>query len=113
MPRIPKPKDHGTLPRAHHWSDDAACSGVETAVFFPVGSGGVSAAVEAEYAKTFCAPCPVRGECLTHALTRRETYGVWGGLDEDERAELLRQARRAAERRRRAAKEKANADAAA
>lgn len=115
MPRIPRPNDHTTLPRAYHWSDDAACAGMETATFFPSGAKGVPVSTDTAYAKTFCQPCPVRGECLTHALTRREDYGVWGGLDENERAELLKQNRRAADRQRRAAKEKgkANADAAA
>ncbi|BBA98277.1 putative WhiB family transcriptional regulator [Actinacidiphila reveromycinica] len=115
MPRVPRPLDHTTMPRPYHWSDDAACSGTETAVFFPVGRSGVPASVDAAYAKTFCTPCPVRSECLTHALNHREDYGVWGGLDEDERAELLRQARRAAERQRRQerAKEKADASSAA
>jgi WhiB family transcriptional regulator, redox-sensing transcriptional regulator len=113
MPRIPRPTDRTSLPRPYHWSDDAACRGVETAVFFPVGANGVPTKTEAEYAKRYCGPCPVRGECLTHALTKREDYGVWGGLDENERAELLRLARRAAERQRRAEKEKADAEAAA
>ncbi|MBT2453321.1 MULTISPECIES: WhiB family transcriptional regulator [unclassified Streptomyces] len=111
MPRIPRPNDHLTLPRAHHWSDDAACAGVETATFFPVGKGGVPASVDASYAKEFCVRCPVRSECLGHALTFREDYGVWGGLDEDERAELLRQARRSAEKQRRLEREKEKADA--
>jgi WhiB family redox-sensing transcriptional regulator len=112
MPRIPRPTDRTSLPRPYHWSDDAACRGVDTGVFFPAGSKGVPVSTEVKYAKSLCTPCPVRAECLTHALTRREHYGVWGGLDEDERAEMVRQARRAAERQRRAAKEKANADAA-
>ncbi|MEC3995239.1 WhiB family transcriptional regulator [Actinacidiphila sp. DG2A-62] len=111
MPRIPRPADHVTLPRPHHWSDDAACRGIDTAEFFPAGKGGVPASVEAAYAKSFCERCPVQPDCLGHALTYREDYGVWGGLDEDERAELLRQARRAAERQRRQEREKAKADA--
>ena len=111
MPRIPRPNDHLTLPRPHHWSDDAACAGEDTATFFPVGKGGVPASVDAAYAKSFCIRCPVRSDCLAHALTCREDYGVWGGLDEDERAELLRQARRAAERQRRQEREGAKADA--
>jgi WhiB family redox-sensing transcriptional regulator len=111
MPRIPRPNDHISLPRPHHWSDDAACVGVETAVFFPGGMGGVPASVDAHYAKSFCLRCPVRSECLGHALTHGEAYGVWGGLDEEERAELLRQARRAADRQRRQAKEKEKANA--
>ncbi|MGW6391128.1 WhiB family transcriptional regulator [Streptomyces sp. NPDC055103] len=111
MPRIPRPNDHWTQPRPHHWSDDAACAGEETAAFFPVGKGGVPASVHASYAKAFCGRCPVSSECLAHALTFREDYGVWGGMDEDERAELLRQARLAAEKQRRQERERAKADA--
>ena len=32
-----------------------------------------------EFAKTLCAPCPVRAECLAGALERAEPWGVWGG----------------------------------
>jgi WhiB family transcriptional regulator, redox-sensing transcriptional regulator len=34
---------------------------------------------ELEQAKELCTGCPVRAECLTGALTRREPWGVWGG----------------------------------
>ncbi|MBA3525112.1 MAG: WhiB family transcriptional regulator [Geodermatophilaceae bacterium] len=34
---------------------------------------------ELELAKSFCAPCPLREQCLTGALDRREPWGVWGG----------------------------------
>ena len=30
-------------------------------------------------AKSFCAECPVRTDCLDAALTRQEPWGVWGG----------------------------------
>ncbi|RPK58130.1 Transcriptional regulator WhiD [Streptomyces sp. ADI96-15] len=117
MPRIPHPNDRRSLPRARHWSDQAACAGAVTADFFPVGKRGVPASVLAGDAKATCQRCPVRAECLTHALTFRENYGVWGGLDEDERADLLLRARRAAERERRKEreqqKEKEKADASA
>lgn len=97
------------LPRPWDWTDDAACSGVATAVFFPTGQKGVPVELDASYAKTFCGRCPVRSTCLAHALTYREDYGVWGGLDEHERAVLLRDARRAAEKERRREKEVASA----
>ena len=30
-------------------------------------------------AKTLCADCPIRRECLNAALERQEPWGVWGG----------------------------------
>ncbi|MEU1815206.1 WhiB family transcriptional regulator [Streptomyces roseifaciens] len=101
------------LPRSPEWRDEAACSGVATAVFFPVTADGVPAAMEAAYAKAFCAVCPVVSACLEHALTQPENAGVWGGLDEGERAALLRAARRAAEEQRREERENDNATSAA
>ncbi|MFE4454756.1 WhiB family transcriptional regulator [Streptomyces sp. NPDC056796] len=44
---------------------------------------------EAE-AKAVCAGCPVRLDCLAHALDHREGYGVWGAMTERERRALLR-----------------------
>ena len=32
-----------------------------------------------ERAKTLCAACPIRRQCLTAALERSEPWGVWGG----------------------------------
>ncbi len=31
-------------------------------------------------AKAICRSCPLRVECLDGALTRNESYGVWGGV---------------------------------
>jgi WhiB family redox-sensing transcriptional regulator len=36
-----------------------------------------------------CHTCPVRRECLDFALRIREPYGIWGGLNEIERRDLL------------------------
>jgi WhiB family redox-sensing transcriptional regulator len=36
-------------------------------------------------AKRICADCPVRRECLEYALRVRESFGIWGGLNETER----------------------------
>ena len=67
------------------WSDAAACRGSEGSLFF---SPDVS---EREFlAKRLCANCPVRGDCLEASLSRHETYGIWGGLNELERRALLR-----------------------
>lgn len=41
-------------------------------------------------ARQFCRICPVRTECLAHALDQRIEFGVWGGMTERERRALLR-----------------------
>ncbi|MFD6534607.1 WhiB family transcriptional regulator [Streptomyces sp. NPDC060184] len=41
-------------------------------------------------AKAVCAGCPVRIDCLAHALDHREEYGVWGAMTGRERRALLR-----------------------
>lgn len=39
-------------------------------------------------AKTICAQCPVRLECLDHALADPTLQGVWGDTTENERDRL-------------------------
>lgn len=41
-------------------------------------------------AKNFCWSCPVKTECLDHALTTPEPKGIWGGFTEKERRQLGR-----------------------
>lgn len=41
-------------------------------------------------AREFCRTCPVRAECLAHALDEGIEFGVWGGMTERERRALLR-----------------------
>lgn len=31
--------------------------------------------------KNLCSTCPVKRECLSHALAEKELFGVWGGAD--------------------------------
>ncbi|HEX9713503.1 MAG TPA: WhiB family transcriptional regulator [Actinomycetota bacterium] len=66
------------------WQQQALCRGVEPEVFFPISEE------DAWRAKEICAACMVREECLAYSLTRRERYGVWGGVTEKERQDLLR-----------------------
>jgi WhiB family redox-sensing transcriptional regulator len=42
-------------------------------------------------AKAICAQCAVRQPCLQYALKIREPHGIWGGLNELERKQLLAQ----------------------
>ncbi|HZP91219.1 MAG TPA: WhiB family transcriptional regulator, partial [Actinomycetota bacterium] len=41
-------------------------------------------------AKAICARCSVREPCLQYALRIREPHGIWGGLNELERRQLIR-----------------------
>lgn len=47
-----------------------------------------------DVAKQVCRGCPVRRECLEHALAARETDGVWGGLTPEERRHEIRRRNR-------------------
>jgi hypothetical protein len=40
-------------------------------------------------AKAICSRCPQQESCLAGSLERRELYGVWGGLDEHQRRDVL------------------------
>lgn len=73
------------------WGGLGACAGADPDLFFP--ERGAST----REAKAVCAGCPVRLECLEHALTHNERFGIWGGLSRRERERLTR-ARRARQR---------------
>lgn len=42
-------------------------------------------------AKEICRNCPVQTDCLDYALRIRESHGIWGGLNEFERKQLIHQ----------------------
>jgi WhiB family redox-sensing transcriptional regulator len=66
------------------WSDRAACVTAEPETFFPVG-GAFSGLDEVSVAKLICRQCAVLTECRVYALSTQQPFGVWGGLDEQER----------------------------
>ena len=73
------------------WYLRASCRGPESTLFFPPASierREVRELREAR-AKVICAACPVRVECREFALRVREPHGIWGGLTEVERRDLL------------------------
>jgi WhiB family redox-sensing transcriptional regulator len=81
-----------TAERARHWSDDAVCKGYDWPdTFFPKAYVGADMAFTISAARDMCNRCPVRGECLTHALDYGEREGIWGGLTPDERRALTRE----------------------
>lgn len=65
------------------WQEQALCAQVGGDLWHP--EKGQSAAE----AKAVCAVCPVKRECLQHALDTEERFGVWGGTSERERRHIL------------------------
>lgn len=78
-----------TIERA--WQARAACRGPESTLYFPptYAERKEERELRERRAKAICALCPVRADCLDYALTIREPHGIWGGLSEHERLELL------------------------
>lgn len=72
------------LGRDVDWQTDARCAGTDADVFFP--DRGEST----RDGKRICRGCTVRAECLEYALDLRERFGIWGGVSERERRQLLR-----------------------
>lgn len=71
------------------WREDAACSGVDSDLFFPVTDDEEATA----QAKAICETCPVKDACLSYSLATNQAAGVWGGLDANERRRLRRRLR--------------------
>lgn len=83
--RLPLP-----LVAAWDWQLCGACRGSDPELFFhPENERGRRRAVREGAAKAVCRTCPVLAACREHALAVQEPYGVWGGLSETERQELL------------------------
>ncbi|MFJ4340126.1 WhiB family transcriptional regulator [Streptomyces sp. NPDC088915] len=65
------------------WSERAVCRTADPDELFADGAAQ-------NQAKALCVTCPVRTECLAHALDLRIEHGVWGGMTDRERRALLR-----------------------
>lgn len=66
------------------WSVFAACQEAKDVSFFPQNKADERAAAG------ICAICPVRDECLDHALATNERLGMWGGVSEKQRRAMAR-----------------------
>jgi WhiB family redox-sensing transcriptional regulator len=70
------------------WMERGACRSAGPQLFFPTrGSNG------GNQAKTICQACPVTDECLDYALRTGQRYGIWGGMNYDERTQVQRKAK--------------------
>ncbi|MGJ9413765.1 WhiB family transcriptional regulator [Aeromicrobium sp. CF4.19] len=90
LSRLPK-----VLQSSYEWQYEGACMGLDSARFFsPDAERGTARSDREGAAKAICATCPVIDQCRQHALEAREPYGVWGGLTERERTEILKESDR-------------------
>lgn len=88
---------------SEEWRLIAACKGMSADLWYPPELADLDDEVENKkretptlYAagKRICMEqCPVQEECLEHALTNREPFGMWGGKTRPERNTILRQRR--------------------
>ena len=83
--RLPKP-----LVEVWKWQQSGACRELPSDMFFhPEGERGPSRRNRETRAKAICATCPVIEQCRNQALNIQESYGIWGGLTEDDRLVIL------------------------
>ena len=69
--------------RATDWLERAVCADRDPEELFVPGPAQ-------NRSKLICRSCPVCDECLAEALDNRIERGVWGGMTERERRDLLR-----------------------
>lgn len=72
--------------------ENGACKGGDTEWWFPLQKTGKREEVaelrkNTLMAKAICKTCVCQQECLEYSL-EWEPWGIWGGLDEQERAQL-------------------------
>jgi WhiB family redox-sensing transcriptional regulator len=73
------------------WQARASCRGPQAGVFFPPSrvERKEERLIRERAAKAICRVCSVKHDCLEYALRIREPHGIWGGLNEAERKQLL------------------------
>ena len=95
----------------YEWQEQARCVDIDTNYFYYEDYSAIERQSKTVNGKTFtieeevraeerlqierevkaiCALCPVINECLSHALSVPERYGIWGGKSERERRQILK-----------------------
>lgn len=78
-----------------NWRAAGACLHADPDLFFPISMTG-RAVEQVAKAKSICARCEVRTQCLEFAQANDPIYGIWGGTTPEERQRVRRRERRAA-----------------
>lgn len=64
------------------WAAHGACTGADPELFFPEPGD------DAREARSLCRVCPVRTDCLAHALATNQRFGIWGGRSASQRQRI-------------------------
>lgn len=85
-------------PESDAWQESAVCASIDPDVFYPDTRTRRTDRLNAatRQAIALCETCPVIQECRNYAITHGETYGVWGGLSENELSAIARRNRQRA-----------------
>lgn len=85
-PPTPRTKPAAARPDLR-WQAEAACRSEDLELFFaPDKERSADREVREAEAKRICAGCPVRVACLDYAVTAPERSGIYGGMNELQRA---------------------------
>lgn len=57
------------------WQRDALCNQTDPEAFFPDYER------DGRMAKEVCKECPVKQDCFDYAVSNKEEFGIWGGVD--------------------------------
>ncbi|WP_319437611.1 WhiB family transcriptional regulator [Mycobacterium sp. RTGN5] len=74
------------------WQTIGRCVGHPVEVFFPEDGPRANRRRLERQAKGICTDCPVRAQCLSHALNTPEPHGVWGAMTSSERQQYRTEA---------------------
>jgi hypothetical protein len=70
------------------WQQDAACKGIDTALFFP--SNAKESAESRAIIKPICESCPVFDKCFAYAVSfpEKALQGIWANTSEGDRRRM-------------------------
>lgn len=67
------------------WANHGSCRGEDPGTWFLDDLKSAEGRKSVKHAKSICAMCPVRIQCLNYAIENKERFGIWGGLTPHER----------------------------
>lgn len=74
----------------NNWASKAACKNESSENFFCDSQNRTELLLKESIAKNICRKCPVAAECLMHAISSNEEYGIWGSFARRERNTLVK-----------------------